>query len=189
MINLLPDENKKVIRAGRMNRLLMRYVFLSGIALGVLLVVMMIAWLLLDNIKQSAQARIDNSGSSNTTLANDVVAMNNFRQNLSRAKQILDSQINYSGVILRYASAIPKGVVIDKLDLDPTIVGKQITFTANVKDSESVLSLKESLTGSPYFDDVHFTEISSDAASSAGYAFTVQISVTVNRLLIDGDGS
>ncbi len=90
MINLLPAEQKRDIRAGRANVLLARYSILTLVALILLVVVMAIAWLLLNNIRQAAQAENDASDQSSLLLAKDVQAVKEFKSNLAIAKQILD---------------------------------------------------------------------------------------------------
>ena len=107
MMNLLPAGQKRDIRAGRANVLLARYSILTLVALIMLVVVMAIAWLLLNNIRQAAQAEIDASDQSSLLLAKDVQAVKEFKSNLAVAKQILDQEVDYSAIILRYASVIP----------------------------------------------------------------------------------
>lgn len=188
MINLLPTEYKRDIRAGRANRLLARYSLLTLLAILVLVIIMGLTWLLLSNIRQENQAKIDESEASTVSLANDIAEVNKFKSNLSVAKQILGQEVNYSAIILRYASAIPHGAIIDHIELDPSVVGTPSTFTARVKEANDAIVLKDTLNTSPYFDNAHFTEIQYDANEGGQYKRTVIMEVTINKqLLVDGE--
>jgi hypothetical protein len=184
MINLLPNDQKREIRAGRANRLLARYSILTFVTLLILIAIMVVAWMLLDNIRQDAQAKIDASNASNASLAKDVAAVEEFKTNLSVAKEILSKEVNYSTIILRYASTIPSGAIIDHIDLDPSVVGTPSTFTAKVITPDSALRLKEALSESAYFDNVHFTQIQTDPVPNGPYAYTVIFNLTINKDLL-----
>ena len=184
MINLLPNDQKKEIRAGRANRLLAAYSILTFITVLVLVGIMAGAWFLLDSIRQDAQAEIDASNASNASLAKDVAAVEEFKANLSVAKEILSKEVNYSTIILRYAGTIPSGAIIDHIDLDPSVVGKPSTFTAKVNTPDSALRLKEALSESAYFDNVHFTQIQTDPVPNGPYAYTVIFDLTINKDLL-----
>lgn len=184
MINLLPTEYKRDIRAGRANRLLARYSILTLAALLVLVLIMSLTWLLLNNIRQINQAVIDEANESNAALAKDIAAVNEFKANLATAKQILDQEVNYSSIILRYAGAIPHGAIIDHIELDPSVVGTPSSFTARVRTSGDALILKDALNKSQYFDGAHFTEIQYDANEGGPYKYTVIMELTVNKILL-----
>lgn len=188
MINLLPRENKRIIRAGRANRLLVRYVLLTLATLIALILIVVVAWFLLNGIKDSAQARIDDSSISSQQLSDDVKKIDTFKQNLATAKNILDSEINYSSIIMRYAAVIPAGTIIDRIELDPSIVGKPSSFTAKAKDSSNVLELKDALNKSEYFDDVYFTRISRIEDDTSGYGYSLEINLTINESLLKSGG-
>lgn len=190
MINLLPYENKQIIRAGRANNLLVRYVLLTLSALVLLVIVLVFSWVLLNGIKNTAQAEIDQSNISGLQLSDELKQIESFEQNLATAKDILDSEINYSAILLRYAAVIPKGTIIDQIVLDPSIVGTPSSFTAKAKTSSDVLELKRALSESEYFDDVYFTQIARISDPASGYRYSVQISLTVNESLLEaGDTS
>lgn len=185
MINLLPSEQKRDIRAGRANLLLVRYSIMTLIALALLLVIMGVAWLLLNNIRATAQATIEESEQSTAELAKDIQAVNSFKSDLATAKQILDKEVDYSTIILRYASAIPSGAIIDHIDLDPSVVGTPSTFTAKVRNAQDAITLKNKLNDSPYFDNVYFTEIQQELSANDGFDYSVTVSVTINTALLN----
>jgi len=183
MINLLPLNEKKLIRAGRANRLLIRYVLLILALMVGLTAVFSFVWLYLRNTEQSAQRKIAESEASSKQLQSTVSQIESFKSNLSSANQILAKRIDYSGIILRYASTIPSGVIIDTMTLSPTIAGEPTELVAQAKDAATVIKLKDSLNDSPYFSDAYFTEVSRNAEGP--YQYTIRLSVTIKQELLD----
>lgn len=184
MINLLPKERKKTIRAGLANRLLVRYLVLSIVTLIAVLLIFGLAWLYLLNVKSNAEQTITDAEAASRSISEDAAKVTVFENNLKTAKQILDKEINYSQIVLRYAAAIPSNTIIDTITLDPAIVGKSSTFTAKVKSEKDVTKLKDALTTSAYFDDVRFREVvfNEDAGT---YKYNVSIELVVNKSLLD----
>lgn len=184
MINLLPKERKKTIRAGLANRLLIRYLVLSIVTLGAVLLIFILAWIYLLNVKAGAEQTIADAQAASRSISADAAKVTVFENNLKTAKQILDREINYSQIVLRYAAAIPPNTIIDSITLDPSIAGKTSDFTAKVKSEQDVTKLKDALTSSEYFDNVRFLEVVL-IDSDGEYKYNVSIELTVNEALLD----
>lgn len=188
MINLLPTERKKTIKAGLVNRLLVRYVILSvGVLIAVFLV-FALAWLYLVTVRSDAEQTIANAKQSSLAIQEEAAKVVVFENNLKTAKAILDKEINYSEIVLRYAAAIPPNTIIDSITLDPTIVGTPSTFTAKVKNENDVTKLKDALTASPYFDEVRFQEVVFNQAEET-YKYSVSIELVINKALLENSES
>lgn len=180
MIDLLPPEDKRQLRAARSNTLLVRYnvllvgaVFFLGIASGV-------TYFYLGNVKAAAEQTIADNHSKVSGYASVEAEAEAFRSNLATAKQILDKDIPYTSVILKIAQLLPSGAVLDTISLDPQTFGSSTTLVARVKDYDTALALKNSFQASSLFTDVHFQSISaSDGAG--GYPITVNLSVTFSK--------
>lgn len=93
MINLLPPHEKRQINAGRVNTLLWRYSLLSLLLFGLLLVVIAGLYLMLTNNKLAAQAQIDDNQQKLAEHREIQANVNQFRDNLTTAKTILDKEI------------------------------------------------------------------------------------------------
>lgn len=182
MINLLPDTEKRELRAARTNSLLIRYnvaliasVLFLGLALTVVYYYLALA-------KGNAEITI----SENKAKAGNFAAVESeaqlFRNNLSVAQQILDKEVSYSTVILAIANVMPSGTILDKLGLNSSDFGKPTTLVAQARSYDAALSLKDSFQKSPLFSDVHFQSITANpAAEASGYAFTVNLEVTIKK--------
>lgn len=183
MINLLPEFEKREIRAGISNRLLVRYLLLF-LALAVFMVLSMVAvYFYLVNTKSVAQDNIASNEADSRELTAKLQDVNAFRSDLATAKQILDKQVNYSAMILRFARSMPSGVVVDTLSLDPETLGQPTKINARTKSEQAAINLKDTLNRSPYFEDAYFDTIS--RAEGGDYPYSVTMSVTFTKELLD----
>lgn len=182
MINLMPPEEKRQLRAARVNTLLLRYNFLLlgavlflGLAIG-------LTWVYLSNAKASAeitQAENDARVSNMQTIETDAQKL---RTNLAIAKQILNNEVTYTKVIFTIASLMPRGTVLDGLNLDAKTFGTPMPLVAKASTYENALALKDSLQSSPLFSDVHFQSIAANSGSQQiQYPLTVTFSVTIKK--------
>lgn len=179
MINLLPPETKKQTAAARSNRLLLRYNVLLLAALGFLLAAIGLVYVYLGNTKSSAEAAIADNMSQAGGYGEVEAQANSFRQNLASARQILDSDVTYTKVILEISGVLPRGVVLDTLNLDSQTFGSPTPLTANATDYATVLKLKDSLQASSLFSDVSIQTISNEG--SGEYPLSATFSVTIRK--------
>jgi len=179
MINLLPPEVKAQTSAARSNRLLLRYNIMLLAAVCFLLAAIGLVYVYLGNAKTAAEKTI----ASNVLKAGDYSAVEveaqTFKQDLTNAKQIIDSDVIYTKVVLKIAGVLPAGVVLDTLNLDSQTFGTPTTLTANVKDYSTVLKLKDSLQASDLFLDVSIQTISDEGTGD--YPLTATFGVTIRK--------
>lgn len=181
MINLLPADAKREIAAGRANRLLLRYLILF-IALALVLVAAIgLVYMFLQNTYASEQDKKQESENSSRQLLARRQEVEAFRSDLATAKQILDKQINYSSIILRVAGAIPDGVVISDITLDPKTIGTPTKLNAEARSEARLKALKDSLNSSPYFDDVYYDSVTKQ---SGKYPYAAILTVTFKQELL-----
>jgi Tfp pilus assembly protein PilN len=182
MINLLPREEKRQLRAARTNTLLIRYNSALLAAIGFLGIAIGITYLYLSSTKAAAELTMSENIARVSSYASVEAEAQQFRNNLSTAKQILDHEVTYTKVILEIAKLLPPGVVLENLNLDAQTFGTETTLIAQAKDYASALALKDSFQGSPLFSDVHFQSIASNDATDAGqYPVTVNLNVTIKK--------
>ena len=183
MINLLPQNDKKQARAGRVNGLLVRYnviligcVAFLGLAVGV-------TYIYLSNTKAAAEKTITDNQSKVASYAAVQTQAQQFRTNLTTAKQILGNEVTYTKVILEIAQLLPAGVVLQNLNLDSQTFGTETTLVAQAKSYDDALSLKDAFGKSTLFKDVHFKSITTDATTTtpSDYPFTINLSVTIMK--------
>lgn len=185
MINLLPEFDKKEIRAGRINNLLVRYTIIMVILLIVMAIEFFLAYLYMQYTEDTKKAAISDNQTKSQEIATKQLEITDFRQNLSTAKQILDKQVDYSAIILEVSSLIPKGVVLEQLTIDPTTFGTSTTLTAQATGATTTRQLKKTLEESAYFSDVHFDTIKSEQSGDTRYPYTATLSVTFKKELLN----
>ncbi len=184
MINLLPDETKRDIRAARMNVILLRYNLLAaGAALFLALVCLLFYAILRDNQSQALSATTDNNSKAKDYSETRKEA-EEYRNNLAIADKIIDNGISYTNAIIAITKLLPEGVIFDNLNLNVGAFGKDTMFAARAKDYSAANQLKTNFEKSDIFSDVHFQSISmneSESDTSVPYPITIAISAKLDR--------
>lgn len=184
MINLLPLEQKNQIRAGRTNVILLRYNILVAVAAGFLGLACTGVLVFLNLTNTSADTTINDNSTKASGYAEVEQQAAAYKRNLSVAKQILNKEVAYSSIMIAISQAIPKGVILDNLQLDAKSFGTPITLNARAKTPADAVSLKNSLSASPVVSSVSLqTVVSTDAQTGieAAYPYTVSASVTLKK--------
>lgn len=177
MINLMPDESKKQLKAARLNVSILNY-FLILLGAGVfLLFILYGSGLLLRQTEESAKQLI---------LANDTKAevfdatqaqITELSAQLSDARTVLDGQRSYSKILAAIGQGMTPGTVIDELSLTPAALnGEPFVATIFATSSTATVELQESLENSGTFSSV---TISSITQSNAVEGYTVSASMTL----------
>lgn len=188
MINLLPDDAKRDIRAARMNVALLRYNFLTIIAIAALSGLCFLFYVIMQNSQLTALE----TNNTNTTKANNFSAVrkaaDDYRNNLSIASKILDNGVNYTAVIFAITKLLPEGVVLDGLNLTASNFGQQTSFVAHAKTYDQATKLKENFQTSTLFSNVYFQSLTDSETAAQGegktaYPIAVTISAKLNKVV------
>lgn len=187
MINLLPVEIKRDIKAARLNVILRRYILIVIVALMAMMLVCAGAYLILKN-SQSSSLSTNTENIKKAKEYNEVKKHGDeYRQNLSVAKQIFDNSTNYTNLIFTIASLVPKGVTIDSITLSSTSLANQNLFLGHAKSFDLANQTKDSFQKKvnddkeALFTDVHFENLTQDTSSAANdYPVSFVLSVKFN---------
>ncbi len=183
MINLLPEVNKKELRAARMNVLLLRYNVLTLITVALLLLIIGGFYAYLATSKFTAEASYAESKEKASAYSETKKEADEYRANLSTAKQILDNRVNYTAVVLGISEILPKGVVLDSITLTQQDFGNQTTISTSAANYEAISQLKKNFENSKIFSNVHFQTITeSENPIDDKHPINVLISVKVNEV-------
>lgn len=181
MINLLPPDQLRELRAARANTLLLRYnIFLIGILVFIVLS-LVVVYFYLATIQSAAEATKRDNDAKVTSYARINSQADAFRKDLASAKDILDQEATYSKTILTIAGQLPSGVVIDTLSLDASTFGTPTVLALKARDQASALAAKEAFQKSPIFSAVHFTNLTTAKSASDGYPVTANLSVVISK--------
>lgn len=180
MINLLPGNAKKELRAARANVTLLNYILMLGAGVIFLAVLCTAVYFVLNDTKSSAEVLIDENQSKSTELGSVQAQGESLRASLSSAKTILNQEVLYTKVITGIASLMPEGVVLDGLNLSPATFGSPTNLQIFAKSNEAALQLKDSLQSSSLFSNVNFQSLSTGSQSGT-YPVNATLSLVINK--------
>lgn len=180
MLNLLPPDTKRQIRAGKSNVLLLRYCIVSLVLGALLFAMVVVVYVVMNSSKKAAETVIEESNAK--SLAYQEIKQNatEFNNNLSIAKTILDKEVKYSEIAIKMAQNIPQGIVLTSLHLDAKTFGTPDSLVAMGKSYNDAIRLKTALENSKMFKDVHLEEVSIMSEPKGEYNTMIQISVTID---------
>jgi len=182
MINLLPDAQKRQLRAARSNVLLVRYIMALVFVVAFLGIAIFATNFILTSLKKEAEADITANQAKVAGFATVQLQANQFRTSLSRAKTLLDNEIDYSKVIIDTARLLPAGTVLDSLALDQTSFGKPIILSLKVAGQNQAVALRNAFMSSPLYSNVSFGTLSTNSDADANmYPYKLNLNVTLNK--------
>lgn len=151
MINLLPPNEKKQLRAARANVLLLRYNFLVLGALIFLVIGLSAVYIYLTAQKQAAELTIQENSKREVQYSAVKADAEKFRSELASAKNILNSQVSYSRALIRVSALFPEGTVLqDRLDLTESISTAPLAIAVKVKNEDAAQAVLKSFQSSQY---------------------------------------
>ena len=192
MINLLPPQNKKQFIAGRVNTLLMQYIWITAALFGLLGIISGLTYFMLETTRMNAEQQITENTSRVTNYQQIQQRTAEFQSNLTIAKAILDQQTYYSGALMKIAKYLPSGTVIDKISLDSSTYGTPISLHFLAEDEDTAITLKKARQESNIFSDVHFQTLNLEengkGANDKVYRVGITMSTTIRKEGIGNEG-
>lgn len=180
MINLLPPQEKRQIRAGQTNVILWRYCVASLLLVALLFTITSGVYFMMAQAKSNAEATIATSNQKAAKYQKVQQQITEFNSNLNTAKTILDKEVKYSKIAVTIAQSLPSGVTLQSLTLDAKTFGTPFTLTALGKSYDDAIRLKSELEKSEAFQDVHLASVSMVTGEDAGeYPISISINVTI----------
>lgn len=187
MINLLPDERKRDIIAGRTNVILLRYNILTLFSVVGLAGICAMFYMILQMNYDKALADSQSNSSKANSYTDVRKQADEYRKNLTLASSILNGSVNYTPVIFNLAKLLPDGVILDSVGLSSADFGQQINFTAHAKNIAQATKLKENFQQSPMLSNVYFQSLtdqsstSGDAGKNNDYPIAITISLKIDK--------
>ncbi len=184
MINLLPYEEKKQLRAARFNTVLIRYLVTLWMGSIFMATIFAGAYYNLTLSKTSAEQLLSQNQSKSSAYQSVQQQAATINANIASARNVLSQQILYSKVLISIGQITPQGVVIDKLSLSPSTFGTAITLQAYARDSDAALALKTAYQSSSIFSNVSIQNLSGGSGTSgsvSGYPVSITLNVTINK--------
>jgi len=182
MINLMPTEEKRQIRAARVNIFLIRYSIIVAIAFGFLLIVIATSYVVLLQNKASAQQLIESNDTKAAVYSATQAEITSLSANLSGAKTTLDQQLSYAKVLSRIGQSMPAGTVLKDLTLLPASFDGTTPITLQVfaKNNSVTASLQPQFQGTGLFTNVTLGSVS-EQGGVADYPVSATMTLTLSK--------
>lgn len=178
MINLLPDEQKRDIRAARTNVILARYNLVTALAVCLFLAFWWLFHILLQTNEQRALSLSQDNSQKAAALGNVRSAADAYRKNLTTASQVLNGSVSYTDIIIAITKLLPQGVILDNLTLSPTNLTQPTQFQAHVASYDVAEKLKQSFEDSKLFKNVFFVSLTSSQSSGSAQKYPVSVTMS-----------
>lgn len=196
MINLISTEQKRDIRAARINVTLLQYcIMLITLALVIGIIYGLGFWLV-EQDRKAMNEKLQSQSEQSKAYAAVEKEAETFRQNLSIAKQILSKEVSYSSFLTTLAKDMPAGALLTNFSIGgqqaAVVAQKGMTLDARTTSYAKVLELKASLERSTLFENVSIVSATrpSDIVGLSGlaakYPYEVSLNVKLSSPTEDG---
>ena len=173
MINLLGYEDKRQLRAARINSTLLDYTVLTLATIVIIGLLFAASFIFMNLEQQSAKSSLANDQDRSSKYSSIKAQSESFANNLSTAKAILSNEISYSDLTIAIAKALPTDAALSQLSLSPQTFGSKMSLSLKVSSYDAALSLKSALSKSPLFTDVNIASVTHTGSGQYGYDVTI----------------
>ena len=193
MINLISPEQKRTIRAARINVMLVHYA-IALVSLGLLIgLIYGLGFWLVSQEKAAVDAKLLSQSEQSKAYRTVEREADAFRENLKVAEAILSKEISYSDFLITLANDLPSGAVITNLSLGGVTAAKSgMTLDARTNSYAKALELKSKLEESVLFENVSITSatrpdnIAGLGGLEARYPYEVSFNVKLSKQTATG---
>lgn len=183
MINLLPDDKKRDIKAARANVILLRYNFLSIAGFIALLLICLVFYIVLRAHEFSAVSKSEDNIAKAANYDTVKKEADAYKANLTVANKVFQNSVNYTSVVFEITKLLPSGVTLDNITVNAEDFGKQISFSGRAKSYDKAMELKDKFQNSKIFTNVFFQNLTDlSGGQSSSYPVTVVISAKLNKV-------
>lgn len=183
MINLLSPNDRKQLAASRTNTLLLRYLVATVALMALIIIEMSVVYFFFASSKNHSNETIASNEQSISKYGDVKKQANEFRSNLTTAKDILSKQVSFTAVLKELSNNMPPGTVLDSISLDPAQMTTPTTITVQAKDEAAAIRFKEVFHASSVFADVSFASLT--RGDTGAYPYTATYNVTFNPKILE----
>lgn len=180
MINLLPVDHRRQLRAARANTLLVRYVIITAALILLLLGMVAAMYQLLLTQKTEAEAHIADNRAKTANYDDVRTQADALNTNLTAARSAIDGSLNYSLALTRLAGILPDDVKLGTVNLSSASFGTAIKLEFPVTTEAQALAIRDAFNKSEYVTpgSVSFGSLSS---ATSGDGYTLELNLTLKK--------
>lgn len=180
MINLLPPDSTKEIRAARHNVMLLRFVIANGIVLGLIVIVYVVAFGFMKATEMSSNDSSSENQQRIAELDETAKTAKAYTTNLGLAKSIFDSELSHTAALQKIAAALPEGTVISSLTLDASMVNQPTSLLVLAKSQAAALAVRGNFEREEIASDITIANITTESAAPTEGAAPSPYPVSIN---------
>ena len=181
MINLLANDRKTEITAARANVIILRYIGIIVLAILFTTAAFAVSYSVLTRTMASADSLIATNDVKADVYADTKKDVDMLSAQLGDAKAILDQEVRYSQVLVGIGKLMPKGTVLDSLQLSSqSFTGAPLTIKAYARSTTEASLLQNQLQSSPLFRQAAL-QSTETSGGLEGYPVVVTITLSLNK--------
>ena len=183
MINLLPPDNRRQLRAARSNLLLVRYNVGLTLAAAFLGLVTLAIYFILSGMQQAAEQNIASNQAKVSNFSTVQAEADAYQKSLTEAKSLFDEEIQYSKLYLEIANTLPSGTALDTLELDASTLGTPLELPVKIRGEQQAQALLSAFQSSALFNNTasYGTLSMNTGDDNATYPYIITVKVTINK--------
>lgn len=179
MINLLPPEAKQAIKFGRLNVVLLQYVFISIITVMMVVSLLMFGRASLISTKDDIEKQLESDRAQTTQLAPISAEAEELSKTINVIDRLLEKEIRFSILLREIGSLIPSGASLSGLILVED-QSEPVSLAVLVDSAEKAGVLQENLIQSDLFISADILTVTRSSDPEAQYAFSANIQAYYN---------
>jgi Tfp pilus assembly protein PilN len=166
VINLMPPDMKEQIRYAKMNRLVLKYVWVTIVVVGVLGGIFGGAYYLIQQQTNAVAADVASKEQDINAQSSALLPKaQDASQRLNAIKYVQDTQTRFSLLIADLVKVIPQGVKLDGISLTGNDQAP-VTLQVSAEKYDDILALRNSLVVSPRISAADIVNITSPGSGA-----------------------
>ncbi len=180
MINLLPPDIKQEIIFARKNVMLVQYCVLAGIVGLALVAILFFGLTIMSNDERLIKKAITEREATLASLKSSEDEAQELASQITTIGSLLNTELNYSDVIVQIGSLIPEGATLQNLDLQQTIKTDPLSLTVLVDTQAKAAVLQQNFENSPLFAGADIQTIAPSERTEDGGVLNYTVSMIVS---------
>lgn len=183
MINLIPTETKRQLRAARVNLILFRYTVVIGFTFAALALVFAGSYVLLTMTRDNSQGLLEANQSRAEAYSDTQAQVTALSANLGEAKTVLDQESSYVRTLENISQLMPTGTVMQQLDITEAALNgtTPIELQVYATNGDAIVALRQNFQSSPFFSSVNVENISENSGGVEGYPASGTMKLTLTK--------
>lgn len=179
MINLLPYDIRKQLKAARLNNMLIRYLVLILITAIFIAIICAISFLLIENSRPKQQSAVVSITESNPeTYENSLIEFNKIKNNIKIAQEVIAKQTSFSEAMLEISDKLPKDSILENIKITN---GSQVELTILAKESNITDQISTAFQNSNKLTNFSISSNETNKSTNSNYSIKIKATATLNR--------